>query len=325
MNKMQFPISRRTAVAALLAAASGASRAQAFPAKPVTLVVPYAAGGSADGVARQIAQRLAEKLGQGVVVDNRPGANGMIAMQMVTQAPPDGYTVLFSVASVAAMNPSLYRNAAELQRKLVPVSKTTTGAFAVLANNELPAKTLPELIAYAKAHPGKLSYGSAGNGSHAHLATALLCKMAGIDMVHVPYKGGSAVVPDLMAGNIQVFFDTIGSSLPHVKSGKVRALAVTSARRSPVHPELPAVAETVKGYETEGWHGLFAPAATPAAVVNQLSQATAQALQTTDLAERFAAIGFSVVGNSPAQFRKELEQETRVYADLINTINLRIE
>ena len=313
--------------AGLLAAAFAApALAQSYPTKPVRIVVPYPPGGPNDIVARTVGQKLSEQLGQPVIVDNKPGASGNIGAESVAKSPPDGYTLLL-LTTGHTINPSLYPKLGyDLEKDLAPVTQLTAGPMVVVANPSLPAKNIKELISLAKAKPGSLNFGSAGNGSSTHLAPELFSSMAGIKMNHIPYKGSAPALTDLMAGQIQVAFDFMISAMPHVKSGKVKALAVTSTTRSPAAPDLPTVAESgVPGFEVIGWNGLVVPARTPKDVVAKLNAELKKALDQPDAKERFAAQGFSATWTTPEKFGAYIESEHAKWAKVVKDSGAKID
>ena len=313
--------------AGLLAAAFAApALAQSYPAKPVRIVVPYPPGGPNDIVARTVGQKLSEQLGQPVIVDNKPGASGNIGAESVAKSPPDGYTLLL-LTTGHTINPSLYPKLGyDLEKDLAPVTQLTAGPMVVVANPSLPAKNIKELISLAKAKPESLNFGSAGNGSSTHLAPELFSSMAGIKMNHIPYKGSAPALTDLMAGQIQVAFDFMISAMPHVKSGKIKALAVTSTTRSPAAPDLPTVAESgVPGFEVIGWNGLVVPARTPKDVVAKLNAELKKALDQPDAKERFAAQGFSATWTTPEKFGAYIESEHAKWAKVVKDSGAKID
>jgi tripartite-type tricarboxylate transporter receptor subunit TctC len=313
--------------AGLLAAAFAApTLAQSYPAKPVRIVVPYPPGGPNDIVARTVGQKLSEQLGQPVIVDNKPGASGNIGAESVAKSPADGYTLLL-LTTGHTINPSLYPKLGyDLEKDLAPVTQLTAGPMVVIVNPSLPAKNIKELISLAKAKPGSLNFGSAGNGSSTHLAPELFSSMAGIKMNHIPYKGSAPALTDLMAGQIQVAFDFMISAMPHVKSGKIKALAVTSATRSPVAPDLPTVAESgVPGFEVIGWNGLVAPARTPKEIIAKLNAELKKALDQPDTKERFAAQGFSATWTTPEKFGAYIESEHAKWAKVVKDSGAKID
>jgi len=308
----------RVLVAAVLAAFSSCPFAAGYPVRPVRLVVPYVPGGGADIVGRLLAKKLGDALGATIVVDNRPGAGGNLGTDLVAKAAPDGYTLLMGNVGPLTINPSLYAGLPYSPLKdFAPVSLLAVYPNVLVINPSLPANSIGELIACAKAHPRQISYGSAGIGSSTHLAAELLRNMAKIDVVHVPYKGGAQALVDLMAGQIQMYFSSILGALPHVKSGKLRALAVTGAKRSRVAPELPTVAESgFPGYEASNWVGLLVPAATPAPVVERLNREIVRSFRDPEVQEKLSAQGGETETDSPSEFalymRSEIAKWSRV-------------
>jgi tripartite-type tricarboxylate transporter receptor subunit TctC len=301
--------------AALLAA--GAS-AQGYPSKPVKMIVPYPPGGPTDIVARVVAQKLSEQTGQQFLVDNRGGAGGNIGAEAAAKSPADGYTLL--VATTAhAINRSLFKDLNyNLMKDFVPVSQLTAGPLVIVANPALPAKNVRELIALAKSKPGDLAFASSGNGQSTHLAAELFNTMAGTKMTHVPYKGSAPALTDTMGGQTSLFFDTMLSAMPHVRSGKLKAIAVTSAARSPAAPEIPTVAESgLPGYEAIAWNGLLAPAGTPKEVVAKLNAELKKALELPEIKERFAAQGFAAAWSPPDKFASFLDAEVEKWAKVV--------
>ena len=307
---------RRTALACLLGAGLALSglapaAAQSWPDKPVTLVVPFASGGTTDIIARTLGQKLGEALHQPVVVDNRPGAGGTLGAANVARATPDGYTVL--LATVAhTMAPGIYKSLPyDFTRDLVPVGLVALTPNVLLVSPSLPVKSVAELIAYIKSHRGQVNYGSAGPGSTEHLSGELFRSMTGTDIVHVPYKGGAPMMTDLIAGQIQMAIETSPSAAPHVRSGKVRALAVTTAKRSPAYPGVPTLEESgIKGYEVTTWFALMAPRGTPAAVTQRLGTELAKALKQPDVLKRFEEQGVTAGDMTPAQLGDFIGKET---------------
>lgn len=307
----------RLACAALCVGAAGLAAAQDYPNKPVRVVVPYPPGGPTDIVARAVAQKLQEQMGQPFVVDNRPGAGANLGAELVARSAADGYTLL--VATTAhAINPSLFGKLSyQLHKDFAPISQLTSGPLVIVANPALPASTVPELIALAKSSPKGLNYGSSGNGQSTHLAAELFNAMAGVKMAHVPYKGSAPALTDVMGGQTDVMFDTMLSAMPHVKGGKLKALAVTSAKRSPVAPDVPTVAESgLPGFEAIAWNGLLAPAGTPKDIVARLNAELRKALESPDVAQRFEAQGFSSTWSTPADYdvflKAEIDKWTKV-------------
>lgn len=315
----------RSAVAFVLLIAAASAQAQ-YPTRPIRLVVPFAPGGGTDIVARTVAQKLTEIFGQTVIVDNRAGANGIIGTDQVAKAKPDGYTVLITIAS-HAINPTLYAKLPyDTNADLVPVSLLAEYPFVITVHPSVPAKSLRELIAFAKSHPNQLSYASSGNGSGPHLGMELFKTMTRIEMVHVPYKGAGAAAVDLISGQVQVFLNNFLAGMPMIKAGKLRALAVTSLKRSNVMPELPTVAESgAPGFSVTGWYGMLVPAGTPAAVVNALNDAVVKALRAKDVNERLSGEAAVPVGSTPEQFARHLETEISKWASVIKQAGVRAE
>ncbi len=302
------------AAAALFAAGALAQ----YPAKPVKVIVPYPPGGPTDIVARVVAQKLSEQTGQQFVVDNRAGAGGNIGAEAVARSPADGYTLL--VATTAhAINKTLFKTLSyDLTKDFVPVSQLTSGPLVIVANPALPAKNVKELIALAKAKPGDLSFASSGPGQSTHLAAELFSSMAGVKMTHIPYKGSAPALTDTMGGQTSLFFDTMLSAMPHVRSGKLKALAVTSAARSPAAPDIPTVAESgLPGYEAIAWNGMLAPAGTPKEVVAKLNAELKKALELPEIRERFAAQGFAAAWSPPDQYAGFIAAEVDKWAKVV--------
>ena len=311
------------ATLALLIAAAGAAAAQGYPAKPVRVVVGFAAGSSSDVTMRILAPKLTEVWGQSVIVDNRPGAGGNIAAQFVAGAPPDGYTLLFPSASIAIAQ-SYYRKLPyNAVTDLAPVALASSMPNLLCVNPSLPVKSVKELIALAKSRPGEILYSSSGAGSSDHMATELFSHMAGIRMTHVPYKGGPQALSEVISGEIAMVITGLPAALPQVKAGRVRAIAVTTVKRTPAVPGLPTVAEAgVPGYEHTLWNGMFAPAKTPAAIVSKVSDDLARAVRLPDVQERFAALGIEPVGNSPQQFDRFFRAEVEKWAKVVKATGL---
>jgi tripartite-type tricarboxylate transporter receptor subunit TctC len=304
-------------ILSMLAAATGVL-AQAWPSKPVTLMVPFAPGGTTDIVARPFAQALSEEFGQSFVVDNRAGAGGTLAAGIAARAAPDGYTLF--VATVAhTMATSLYKQLPyDFEKDFVPVTILASVPNILVINPSVPAKSVQELIAYAKANPGKLSYGSAGNGSTEHLSAELFKSMTGVDMVHIPYKGGAPMMADLIGGQIQLAIETSGSAAPHIKAGKVKALAVTTAARSSAFPELPTLAESgLKGYDVTTWYAILAPRGTPPEITTRLYNAIVKILKTPDMKQRLEQFGGEPGGMTPDQFSGFIKSETAKWARVV--------
>jgi tripartite-type tricarboxylate transporter receptor subunit TctC len=317
---MKLPRRRFLHLAAGAAALPTVSRfawAQAYPSRPVRLVIGYPPGGSADITARLTGQWLSERLGQPVVIESRPGAATNLATEAVVRAPPDGYTLLL-VAPANAINATLYDKLNfNFLRDIVPVSGIIRFPNVVVVNPSLPIKTIPELIAYAKANPGKLNMASSGNGSTIHMSGELFKMLTDINMVHVPYRGGAPALTDLIAGQVHVMFDNVPTSAEHVKAGKLRGLAVTSTARSEVLPDLPTVADFLPGYEASAWYGLGVPKNTPDEVIDKVNKGMNAVLADPKSQARFAELGASLLPGSPADFSRLVADETEKWSKVV--------
>ncbi|MGE5525727.1 MAG: tripartite tricarboxylate transporter substrate binding protein [Rhodospirillaceae bacterium] len=301
-----------------VALAACAAHAQDYPTRPLRMVVPYAPGGPVDIVGRVVGLKLTEALGQQVIIDNRAGAGGNIALEIVAKAAPDGYTLLMGANGPIAINPSLYRKMPiDTMKDLAPVTMVAASAMILVAHPSVPANTVKELIALAKAKPGGINYASSGSGSTAHLSSELFKSMAGVQMVHVPYKGAGPALADLVGGQVQTMFTGISSTLPYVKSGKLKALAVSSEKRLPIMPEVRAVAEDLPGYEVSTWYGVFLPAGAPNRIVDQLHRVLVQVIATPDARQRLAALGADAHTNTPAEFSAAIRKESAKWAHII--------
>jgi tripartite-type tricarboxylate transporter receptor subunit TctC len=310
--------------AAVLPVAARFAFAQTYPTRPVHIVVGFGAGTGLDIYARLIGQWLSERLGQSVIIDNKPGAGTNLATESVVNAAPDGYTLL--MASTAAFtNAALYDNLRfNFVRDIAPVASLTRGAFAMVVSPLFPAKTVPEFIAYAKANPGKINMASGGVGTANHIAGEMLKAMAGIDMVHVPYRTDGAVISDLIGGRVQVYFVALAGAAEFIKAGKLRALAVTTAQRSAAFPEIPTVGESVPGYEASLRNGLGAPKATPADVIARLNTEINAGLVDPKLKSQFADLGSETVPLTPAEYRKIIVEETERWGKVIRAANIKV-
>jgi tripartite-type tricarboxylate transporter receptor subunit TctC len=298
-----------------------------YPAKSVRMVVPFAAGaGSNDIMARLIAQKLTDSFGQQVVVDNRPGASGIIGCDIVAKAQADGYTVLMMSLTFTVL-PSLFSKLPyDTVKDLTPVTLVASAPLMLVVNPSLPIKSVAEFIAYAKANPGKLNFGSGGAGATPHLAGEMLKSMAGLQVTHIPYKGGAPALADLIGGQIQFMLENIPGTLPFAKAGKLRALAVTDLKRSPLLPDLPTLDESgLKGYQIVGWNGLFVPAGTPHAVVNKLHTGVVAALALPDVKERLAVLGADGVGDSPQHFAAFIKADIAKWAKVVKDAGIKVE
>jgi tripartite-type tricarboxylate transporter receptor subunit TctC len=302
-----------------MACCSCAVFAQAYPVKPIRFIVPFAPGGSTDIVARVLAQKMSESMGQQVLVDNRPGAGGAIGAEIVAKSPPDGYTMITAVTGIMAINQFLYRSLPyNPEKDFAPVTQVGSLPLILVVHPSIPAKTVKELIAFAKARPGQLNYGSSGVGSATHMTTELFKTMAGVDIVHIPYKGSGQVMGDIIGGQLALIFDQIVSSLPHVNAGKLRALAITSAKRFPTLPQLPTVAESgVPGYESISWAGVAVPAGTPKEIVARLNSEIVKIVRAPDIRERFLRDGIEPVGSTPEQFDAHIKSERAKWAKVV--------
>jgi tripartite-type tricarboxylate transporter receptor subunit TctC len=309
--------------AALLPAASRLAGAQLYPARPVHIVVGFGAGTGLDLYARLIGQWLSERLGQAVVIDNRAGAGTNLATELVVNASPDGYTLL--MANTAAFtNAALYDNLRfNFIRDIAPVASLTRGAFVVVVNPSFPAKTIPEFIAYAKANPGQVNMASGGIGTANHVAGEMFKAMAGVDMVHVPYRADGAAITDLMGGRVQIYFLALAGAVELIKTGKLRALAVTTAQRSAIIPEVPAVGEFVPGYEASLRNGLGAPKGTPADIIDRLNKEVNAGLNDPGIKAKFADLGSETVPLTPAEYGKIIVEETEKWGKVIRAANIK--
>ena len=316
---------RLVAGAAALPAVSRIASAQSYATKPVRIVVTFPAGSTSDILARPIAQRLQERLGQPFVVDNRPGAGGMVGAEAAVRASPDGYTLLL-VAGAHTINATLYDKLRfNFIRDIAPIAGISRDTAVMTVNPSLPAKTVPEFIAYAKANPGKVNMASSGVGSPSHVFGELFKMMTGVNMVHVPYRGSPAAFADLIAGQVQVIFETTASSIAHIRAGTIRALAVTTAARSQVLPDLPSVSEFVPGYEASAVWGLGGPRNTPAEIVDKLNKEINAALADPTLKARLTDMGISVLAGSPADFGKLLADETEKWGRVVKFADIKPE
>jgi tripartite-type tricarboxylate transporter receptor subunit TctC len=303
--------------AVALSALSLNAAAQTYPARPVHLIIGYTPGGSADITARLIGQWLTDRLGQTVVIESRPSGGTIVATEAVVHAPPDGYTLLL-VAPANAINASLYEKLNhDFMRDIVPVAGINRFPNVMEVNPSVPVKTVPEFIAYAKANPGKLNVASSGNGSTIHVSGELFKMMTGLNMIHVPYRGAAPALTDMLGGQVQVMFDNIPTSIGYIRAGKLRALAVTSATRSALLPDVPTVGDTVPGYEASAWYGIGAPKDTPAGIVTRLNSQINAGLADPQLKARFAELGAETMPMTPAEFAKFIADETEKWAKVV--------
>ena len=296
-----------------------------YPSKPIRLIVPFAPGGGTDLTARAIAAKLTEAWGQTVVADNRAGANGTIAVDIATKSAPDGYT-LTMISSSHSVNSSLYKLPYDLTRDLAPITQATSQPYALVVHPSVAAKSIKELVALAKAKPDGMAYGSSGIGGLSHLSGALFCSLADIKLVHVPYKGGFPALTDVVGGQIQMLFSTLLQSDAQRKAGRVRALAVTTKKRSAGAPDLPTMQEAgVTGYEVAGWYGVLAPAKTPRPIIDKLNTEIVRILHSADIQGKLAADGSEAVGNTPEQFGAHIKSEVAKWAKVVREANIRAE
>jgi tripartite-type tricarboxylate transporter receptor subunit TctC len=326
---MQFPrraFMHLAAGAAALPAVPHGAWAQAYPSRqPVRIVVGFPPGGAPDIMARLMGDWLTERLGQQFLIENKPGASGNIGIEIVAKSPADGYTLL-TVVTPVAINPALFSNLPfDFMRDIAPVIYLARLAYVVVVNPSVPAATLPELIAYAKANPGKINYGSAGAGTPQNITCELFKMMSGVNLVHVPYKGGAPAVADLIAGHVQVIFAPVSEAIPHIKAGKLRALAVTPAKRLDVFPDVPSVGEFLPGYEATGFAGIGAPKATPAAIIDLLNKELNAGLADPRIKARIEELGGTVVGGTPAEFAKIIADATEKWAKVIRFAGIKAE
>lgn len=312
------------AAALLIASAAGAAD---YPNRPIRLIVPQAAGSASDNVARLVAAELGKQMGQQVVIDNRPGGALMIGMEMVAHAPPDGYTIGYGPIGALAIGPNMVKGLSfNVLKDLQPLAQTTTGSMLLAAAPSTPFKTVRDVIDYAKQNPDKLSNASSGNGTPGHVGFELFKYMTGTRIVHIPYKGGAAGIVDLIAGQVQLMLESSNSMTPHVKSGKVRGLAVSSPTRSPAFPDLPTIAEAgVPGYDATTWTGIVAPAGVPKPIVTRINHEINTALQTPSLKDKLLAIGSEPMTSTPEQFGAFIRKENAKWADVIKRSGAKVD
>ncbi|MET0311404.1 MAG: tripartite tricarboxylate transporter substrate binding protein [Burkholderiaceae bacterium] len=309
---------KRLFIAAAALVFASAAFAQPFPSKPIRLVVPFPAGGATDIFARALSQKLGEKIGASIVVENRPGAGGTIGSDLVAKAAPDGYTLLLATSSTHTIGPALNpRMPYDAVADFTPICHVGNAPSIMLVPNSSPAKTVREWIDYARKNPGKLNYASSGNGTIVQLTAELFKSQAGVFMVHIPYKGTALAIPDLASGKVDVLFDSLPTGLPHVREGRLRALAVTSAKRTSMAPDLPAIAEVLPGYESNTWFGLYGPKALPPELAARVNTAANQALADAETKDKLARLGIEPVGGTPAQFSQMLAADSGKWRKII--------
>ena len=325
MTTRRFALSALAALACTASAIAGA-RAQAYPDKPIRLIVPFTPGGVTDNIGRVLAERMGRELGQSIIIDNRAGANGRIGTDAVAKAAPDGYTLLLGGIGALTIHPHMLKVPYDPVNDFVPISLVATNDVVIVVNPKLPVKTPAELVAYAKANGNKMQYGSSGIGAPTHLAAELFKTRVGSTMVHVPYKGDSAAVMDVVAGNVDLSFSTVSATLSLIQAGKLRAIAMTGLQRSQSLPDVPTLDETVlNGFNADTWVGLFAPARTPDPIIKRLYEATKVALADPDVAKKLIAGGNNIVGNDTAQFRTFLEAESKKWGEVIRAGNIKLD
>ncbi len=306
---------------------AGLTFAQAYPSKPIRLIVPFPVGGGVDGVARIAFARVAETLGQQVVIDNRSGSGGIIGAELAARAAPDGHTLFFGTTATQAILPHYHRKLPyDPVQDFAPVNLIAAAAYILVVNPAVQANSVKELIALAKQKPGALNFSSAGNGSTLHLTAELFKSMAGVDLLHVPYKGAAPALTDLLAGQINLTFNPASVALPYIKSARLRGLGVTSAKRSTLAPELPTIAEAgVPGYESTGWYGVLSPARTPDAIITRLNRELMNALRDREVKERFVATGVEPIGTTPTQFAAYMRDEFVKWGKVVKATGAKVE
>ena len=315
----------KTWFAVLALCAAGAAGAQPFPAKPLHIVLGFPPGGAIDTIARVIAPKMSADLGQSVVVENKPGAGGVIGMQSVARAEPDGYTVFMGTMGNFSITPALVKDLPyDVAKDFAPVTEVASSAFVLFVNNDLPVRTVAELITYAKARPGVVNFSSSGNGGLPHMAGEMFNAAAGVKMTHVPYKGSAPSVSDVVAGQVQLTFEAVAAGLSHVKAGRLRALATTGDQRLGVLSDVPTVAETIPGFVVTNWFGMAVPAGTPADRINRIQQSVAKAMRDPDVLRTFAGLGVDPVGDTPAQFGAYIAQERKRWQKVITDANIKM-
>jgi tripartite-type tricarboxylate transporter receptor subunit TctC len=309
----------------VLFAALWIGAAQPFPTKPLKIIVAFPPGGGTDIVARLVGARLADAWGQPVVIENRAVASGTIGTEVAARADPDGHTLFMATMGNMTANQHLYKMAVDPPRAFAPITKVVDVHFVFMANPSLPANNVRELIELAKRHPGEIPYSSSGPGGAPHLAMELFKRQANVDLTHIPYKGSSPSINDLIGGRVMVTMDSLVQSYPHIRSGRLKALAVLSPRRTALLPDVPTVGETLPGYALTNWFGLLAPAATPKDIVSKIYIDTSKVLKETDLRKKIAGLGADVVGNSPEEFGAAMRAESAQWAQIIKAANIKVE
>ncbi len=305
---------------------SAGAIAQTWPAKPLRIIVPFAAGGNTDSIARTAAERLSQSLGQPVIVDNKPGANGAIAAELVARAAPDGYTLLMAPMPLVAVLPVVTKTPYDPLKDFAPISNIGSNPFVLGVHAGVPARNVREFVEHARANPGKLNYASGGSGSVSHLSAALFVKRAGLDMTHVSYKGGAPAVADLLGGQVQMYFGNLSELAPHAQTGRVRIIGVSSEKRAVQLPDVPTIAESgYPGFRTLTWNGLVAPASTPAAVIARIAQEAAAICANPAAAQRLTQLGVDALCSTPAEFAETMRSDILIWAEAVKAANLKIE
>lgn len=318
------PLFARSALALFAATLSLSSHSQTYPAKPVRFVVPFVPGGPTDIQGRMLGEKLGQRLGQQVIIDNRGGAGGNIGMELTAKSPPDGYTIVIATVGTWAVNPYLYQLPYDVIRDFAPVTQVSTSPGALIVHPSVPVKNVKELIALAKQRPGELNYGSSGVGGFGHICGELFNLITGTRMTHIPYKSSAPALTDLIAGNIQVLFNNLISTTPFVKTGRVRALATTGAKRSPALPDLPTLDEAgLKGYENSSWSAVAAPAGTPPAITSRLHKEFVEILKMPDIQKRHAEVGAEIIASTPEQFHAYLKSELAKFSKLVKAAGIK--
>ena len=328
VTRTRTPLTR--ALGALVALggllAAGATLAAGYPDKPITVINPWTSGGPADTVARPVLQKLSERLGQPIIMENKSGANGVIGCAFVARAAPDGYTLLFSHVGPITISPAVQKDMPyDSVRDFKPITQIVSAPTVLLVRPSLPIHNLNELVDYARANPGKLSYGSVGPGSTTHLAGEILSTMANIKLLHVPYKGAAPVVNDMLGGSIDMSFLNIAGAISYVKSGQLRAIGVTTLKRSPLLPDLPTISEAYPGFEVNSWYGLMAPAKTPDDIVDMLQKQVAEIIRSPDIVELFSRNGLTPEGTTPVQYAEQIKTDLARWRNVVQTSGLVIE
>ncbi|WP_423192268.1 Bug family tripartite tricarboxylate transporter substrate binding protein [Cupriavidus sp. H18C2] len=314
-------------LATSLTLAAAPALADTYPSKPIRLIVPFPASGATDLLARAIAQKVGQNMGQQLVVDNRPGAGGAIGSDMAAKAAPDGYTILIATTSTHSIGPFINtRLPYNTETDFTPIGQVATATNVLVVPNQLPVKNVKELIDYAKKHPGELNYASSGNGTVVHLTAEAFKAQAGVFITHIPYRGTALAVPDLISNKVQVLFDSIVSGMPHVKDGKLKALAVTSLKRSPLAPDLPTASESgLPGFESDTWFGIYGPKGLPPEIVSRLNAEFNKAIQSQDVRDRLAKLGAEPVGGTPAQFAAMVRKDSARWGKLIKDRKIQVD